>query len=286
MKTEIMYEVVPPSKRASKEYIAKVVDSLADALKRMRHVKEINIPEIVDENYCGIPYYRNLENREFGKILREKTQKEIIVNKVVAHFNPKTRFNEWLDESVKNYRIKKFIFVGGTFAFNYPGYNVLEANKIGSSRGLKVGNIMIPIRPNEGENLARKTANGSSFFTSQILFEAEHTIKTIMDYAENCRKQNFKPSTCYLSFSPVSDLEDIDFFKWLGVHFGEKNERRLRNAGNLSEESVKIVEEIYPEIVSKTESCGVPIALNIEQVTFHNLVYSEKLVEFFSENRF
>ena len=283
MKTEIMYEVVPPSKRVSKEYLAKVVSSLTDALKRMKQVKEINIPEIVDENYCGDPYYRNLENREFGKILREKIDKEIIVNKGVAHFNPKPKFNEWLDESIKNYGIRKFIFVGGTFAFNYPGYTVLEANKIGSAKGLKVGNIMIPTRPNEGENLARKTLAGASFFTSQILFESEHTIETIRRYAESCRKQNIKPNKIYLSFSPVSDLEDIEFFKWLGVYFGEKNEKRLKNAKNLAEESVRIVEEIYPEIISKTESLGVPIALNIEQVTFHNLPYSEKLVEFFSE---
>lgn len=283
MNPKIMYEVVPPSKRSSEQYMEKVINSLADSISRMKSVAMLDIPEIVEENYCGKPYHRNLDNREFASILKKRISKEIVINKVVPHFSPKLKFEEWLDETIENYEIDKFVFVGGTFKMDYPGPSVLEANKLAHSRGLMFGNIAIPTRPNEAANLAVKTAAGCGFFTTQILFEPEKISKVIKEYAEECRRQNLKPSKFYLSFSPISDIEDVEFFEWLGVHIDERTKLRLMQASNAGQESVRIVQETYSKIISQADGL-VPIGTNIEQVTLHNMQLSEKLVEWFTEN--
>ena len=283
MAQKIMYEVVPPSKRSSEQYREKVISSLADSLLRMKSVSILDIPEIVEENYCGKPYYKNVDNREFASILKKKISKEIVINKVVPYFNSKPKFEEWLDEAAREHKIDKFVFVGGTFRMDYPGPTVLEANQLAYSKGLEFGNIAIPTRPNEARNLAAKTAAGCKFFTTQILFDSEHISNVIIDYAEECRKQNLKPSKFYLSFSPISDIQDIEFFEWLGVHMDGRTKSRMMNAGNVGEESVKIVQEIYSKIISRAHGIA-PIGLNIEQVALHNLQLREKLVEWFTDN--
>ena len=283
MNQKIMYEIVPPSRRSSEQYREKAINSLADSLSRMKSVAMLDIPEIVEENYCGRPYYKNIDNREFASILKKRISKDIVINKVVPYFSTKPKFEEWLDETAKKHKIEKFVFVGGTFKMPYPGPSVLEANRLAHSKGLTFGNIAIPTRPDEAENLAAKTAAGCGFFTTQILFEPEKISNVIKNYAEECRKQNLKPSMFYLSFSPISDIWDVEFFEWLGVHIDEKTKLRLMQADNAGEESVTIVQEIYSKIVSQAGGI-VPMGVNIEQVALHNLQLSEKLVEWFSDN--
>jgi 5,10-methylenetetrahydrofolate reductase len=282
MNEKIMYEVVPPSKRSSEQYRERAINSIADSLSRMKPVGILDIPEIVEENYCGRPYYRNLDNREFASVLKKRISKDIVINKVVPYFNPKQKFEEWLDETAKNHKIDKFVFVGGTFKMDYPGPTVIEANRLARSKGLTFGNIAIPTRPNEAANLAGKTSAGCNFFTTQILLDSENISKVIIDYAEECRKRNLKPSRFYLSFSPISDIQDIEFFEWLGVHIDEATKLRLMRAANAGDESVKIAQDVYSKIISKTDGI-VPIGVNIEQVALHNLQLSEKLVDWFSD---
>ena len=283
MSKKIMFEVVPPMRKASPSYFEKVINGIIEIIDGMDSVKILNIPEIVDENYCGMPYYRNIDNREFGKLLREKCHKEILINKVVVHFNPKDHFNEWLDETINDFGIRHLVLVGGTFPVKYPGPTVLEANKLASGKNISLGNIVIPTRQNESDNLIRKTQSGCSFFTSQVLFEPETTIKMVKDYSLKCKELKLKPSTIFLSFSPLSDSADIDFLKWLGAYMDEATEKRLRKSTDMGKESLDICTESYLKIAHICKECKVPCKPNIEQITFHNLDLSRKMVEIFSD---
>lgn len=278
-----MFEVVPPTKRASQQYVEKVTNAVVESIKKMPQVSILNIPEIVDENYCGMPYYRNLDNLEFGKLLRDKCGKDILSNKVVVHFNPKEEFNKWLDNAVDSYGITNHIFVGGTYPLKYPGPTVLEANKIGSEKGISTGNIFIPTRPGEAEKLTNKTQSGCNFFTSQVLFEAQTTINAIKEYSDKCKQNSIKPSTFYLSFSPISDIQDIEFLKWLGASIDNKTESRFKNSRDIGKESLNIAKESYLKILSVCEENDVSCMPNIEQISFHNLKLSETMVQIFCD---
>lgn len=115
MNRDIIFEVIPPAKNVSSAYAEKFVDRIVSAIGGMDGIGALNIPEIVDENHTGMPFYRNADNREFGVVLRGKCKKEIIVNTVVGYYNNKDNkgsFEQWLDESADKYGIKDFVFVG------------------------------------------------------------------------------------------------------------------------------------------------------------------------------
>lgn len=279
MQDSIIFEVIPPGKSASETHVKKTADKIAEAIKETKGISTLNIPEIVEENHLGLPYYRNLDNREFGLLLREKCGKNLIINTVVAH-KPKDKFEKWLDESMNKYKIVNFVFVGAKInSIKYPGPSIIEANSIASKKNVNVGNILIPERENEAERMIIKTASGCNFFTSQVLFGTENIIKTLEDYSLKCEKSGLKPAKIFLSFAPVSSFEDIVFLRWLGVEIKQKTESRLKHSQNIGEESVKMISESLSEIFDyvQEKNIGIPLGLNIEYISLHNLELAKNL---------
>jgi len=274
MKHEIIFEVIPHTKNASDSYTKKIIDRIATTINEIKGVSLLNIPEIVEENHIGLPYYRNIDSREFGLMLRQTCKKDIMVNTVVVHHNPKEIFEQWLDESISKYNIKNFVFVGSKInSIKYPGPSITEANFIARNKKINFGNIFIPERENEADRLIRKTASGCNFFTSQVIFEPENVIKILDEYSIKCAECNLKPAKVFLSFSPVSNLEDISFVKWLGAEIKEKTEQKLKSSQNIGDESIEIIIKALNEICDFIDryKINIPLGLNIEYITLHNL---------------
>lgn len=279
MNNGMIFEVIPSTKTASESYTKKVLDKIADALNDMRNIDILNIPEIVEENHFGLPYYKNIDNREFGAMLRERCNKAIMVNTVVGHHSSKDSFEQWLDESINKYKIKNFVFVGQKInSFKYPGPSIVEANLIAKNKNVNFGNIFIPDRVNEADRLISKTASGCNFFTSQVLFEPENVIRVIKEYSIKCAESGIKPSKFFLSFAPLSTFEDINFIKWLGTEISEKTEKRLKAAQDIGNESIKVAVEALNKIYDSLDGIKIPLGLNIEYISLHNLELSKNLV--------
>ena len=280
MNKKIIFEVMPYPKTASESYANKITDKIAAAIKEMKNISVINIPEIIEENHVGQPYYRNTDTRNFGKILMEKTNKEIMINTVVVHHKSKVAFERWLDESVGKYGIRNFVFVGAKIpSISYPGPSVTEANLIAKEKRVNFGNIFIPDRHEEAERLIAKTKSGCNFFTSQVLFESDTAINVIQQYMEKCKNNNLKPAKFYLSLAPVGTKEDAVFIKWLGAEINEDTEKRLLDAKNIGEESIDLLSDLIKKIRKFSEgNDDVEIGLNIEYVMLHNLELAMELV--------
>ena len=280
MNNNIIFEVIPPSKMASGAYTNKLIDKVADTVNEIKNISMLNVPEIVDENHIGIPYYRNIDVRKFGKILMERCKKDIMVNTVVA-YHSKNQFGQWLDESINDYGIKNFVFVGQKInSIKYPGPSIIDANSIARNKKISFGNIFIPERENEADRLISKTSAGCNFFTSQVLFEPYNVLNVIKEYYTKCSKADLMPAKFFLSFSPVSNLEDIAFIKWLGAEIKEKTEKRLKSAQNFGEESIRVIIGVLDEIIDFFDKMDIkiPLGLNIEYVALHNLELSKNLV--------
>lgn len=281
MKSKIIFEVMPYPKTASESYANRIMDKVAAAIKEMENVSMLNIPEIVEENHNGQPYYKNVDAREIGKALGENCNKEIIVNTVVVHHKSKEVFEQWLDESIKKYGIMNLVFVGAKIpSIKYPGPSVTEANSIAKEKGVNFGNIFIPDRPEEAERLLDKTKSGCSFFTSQVLFDTDTAIDVIKQYMRKCIISNLKPAKFYLSLAPVGNEEDIVFIKWLGAEINEATEKRLLRSKNMGEESVELLLKLIRKIRDFSNyDKKVEIGLNIEYVLLHNLDLARDLVK-------
>ena len=281
MNKKLIFEVMPYPKTASESYANKIMDKVAAAITEMKNVSMLNIPEIVEENHIGQPYYRNTDTRKFGKILMEKMNKEIMINTVAVHHKSKMSFERWLDESIGKYGVRNFVFVGAKIpSIKYPGPSVTEANMIANKKGVNFGNIFIPDRPDEADRLISKTISGCNFFTSQVLFEADTAVSVIEEYLERCENNNLKPAKFYLSLAPVGNKEDVVFIKWLGAEINEDAEKRLLNSKNIGEESIELLSGLIKKIRRFNDGNNdVEIGLNIEYVVLHNLDLARDLVK-------
>ncbi len=281
MNKKIIFEVMPYPKTAPRSYADKITDKIVSAIKEIKNISILNIPEIVEENHIGQPYYRNADPRAFGKVLGEKCGKEIMVNTVVVHHKSKKYFEQWLGESIGKYGVKNFVFVGAKIpSIKYPGPGVTEANSIAKEKGVNFGNIFIPDRPEEAERLLSKTRSGCNFFTSQVLFEADTALNVIREYTEKCKNNNLKPTKFYLSLAPVGNKEDVVFIKWLGAEMKQETEKRLLSAKNIGEESVELLLKLIGKIRDFSNyDKKVEIGLNVEYIMLHNLDLARDLVK-------
>jgi len=275
---EVMLEVTPPSKRASRDAYEKALGRIASAVKITRAIDYINIPEILEENRNGIPLYKNADTREFGRRLSQMCGKRVILNKAVVFFPSKEGFGNWLDETVADFGITDIVLVGGsTGSRKYPGPSVVEANRLASLKaGVNIGNISIPQRENEAERMALKTQAGCKFFTTQIILEAGPVIRMLESYGRECVGRGLSPSPVFLSFAPASDADDIEFLKWLDVDVPSIVEARLLSSKSMGSESVSIAREVFSSIHghSKKNAGVVPISLNVEQISQHNFEFA------------
>ncbi len=276
-----MLEVTPPGKRATQEVVDRALERISSTVARIGCIDFINIPEILEENRGGIPLYKNASTREFGRRLFEMSKKRIIVNKVVVFLGSREKFEAWLDETTRHYGIWDFVFVGGSVSGRkYPGPTVIEANSIASKiPHAHIGNISIPQREGEVERLVSKTKSGCNFFTTQIILDPSPVVSLLENYDKECKRQGMGPSPFFLSFAPASDIDDVEFLEWLDVDVPLAVEKRLVGSARMGEESIKVAGEIFSDILShvKAKNIGVPISLNIEQVSHHNFELAEEM---------
>ncbi|MFH1258002.1 MAG: hypothetical protein ABIG96_06695 [Candidatus Micrarchaeota archaeon] len=284
---DMMFEVTPPPRRASAATVEKNIERISSAIAPLDFVKYINVPEVVEENRLGKPLFRNMDNREFGSLLSKKMQKEIVVNKITPHFKGEPEFLQWLNETVTAYGIRSIVFVGGSnSSIDYSGPSVIAANELASSKyPIEVGNISIPSRENECRRLLDKSIAKCSFFTTQVLFEAESVKSLLSEYGEECRKGNIEPSSYFLSFAPIADSYDLEFCKWLGAAIPADIERiLLENSSQTGEKSIRIAKSLFSDILGHCEqnSLDIPLGLNIEPLSMHNLELGVRMAKVLS----
>src|SRR3989442_9696042 len=153
----VVLEIVPPGRRASEKAVQSFVDRLREAIVSLRTLDAINIPEVLDENHAGQPFYRDMDPRDFATLLGGDLPADTIANKVVAHVPTPTALRRWIRESLERYRLRNFVFVGGNSSWGrYPGPTVIEANKIlpGSTPGrddVSLRDITIPQPGHQGD---------------------------------------------------------------------------------------------------------------------------------------
>src|SRR3970040_1229612 len=126
----IVLKVAPPTRRASEPTVRKFVKRVQEAVREIPRLDAVNIPEILDENHAGRPFYRNLSPRRFAGLLNIRFSLEPIANKVVVHLGGMGEFDAWAKESLDAYGLRNFVLVGGANGrVRYPGPTVALANE-------------------------------------------------------------------------------------------------------------------------------------------------------------
>lgn len=281
----LFFEPVPPTARAPEERVKRQLDDVGRLLARVPRVDAVDVPELIDENHEGRPYYRSSDPRAFAHRLAESTGLEAIVNKVVAHV-PVAELDTWAKESVAH-GVRTAVLVGGSSRYiPYPGPPVTEAVRrlapvLGAAGGA-VGNIAIPQRTGEAHRMLQKTKAGARFFTSQIVFDAESITRLIRSYGRLCRESDTPPATVLVSLAPIADEIDAEFVRWLGADLPEAAERTILNGdeSGASARSVKRSVAVWEEVLRGVVPDGreVPIGINVEQISTRHLASAGDLL--------
>jgi 5,10-methylenetetrahydrofolate reductase len=280
----ILFEAVPPPRRAAPQTVEQHLDRLREGLSGLKNLAALNVPEVLEENHAGRPYYRTWDAVEFASRFQQRgLGVDTVVNKVVVHMPSQGEFVRWARRSLEERGIHNFILVGGSSRLrHYPGPTVVEAcgmlshlfRRHGSREGV-VGTVAIPNRDNEAQRLFAKTLAGSSFSTTQILFDTAPLKGLLRDYGRLCERFEVPPATVLISVAPISDIHDLEFVRWLGADVPDVVEDRLFQGGPEAarEQSIELAIQVWREAVEfcARERLRVPLGLNVEEVSHHNL---------------
>ena len=270
----LFLEVTPPSARSPRHRGEEHRERVGALVREIPRVDLIDVPELIDENHEGRPYYRSGDVRAFSAGLATATDRPVAINKVVAHLESIHAVEAWARETVGQ-GIHHLVFVGGSSRFvPYPGPSVTEADRavlpIVRSVGGSIGNIAIPQRTGEAHRLLAKTRAGASFFTTQILFESAATEGMIREYDALCRRAGLAPAAVLLSFAPMVDEGDAEFVRWLGADIPEPTEREILSSdeGAGVERSIDHSLKIWRELNALLAAghVGVPLGVNVEEI--------------------
>src|SRR5437870_9186894 len=277
--TPVVLEIVPPGRRMSEKAVNAFVERVRDSVRSLENLNGVNIPEVLEENHAGQPFYRDLDPRDFAAMLGDLGV-DPIMNKVVAHVPSESVLRRWIRESVEDHGFRNFVLVGGNSSrVRYPGPTVVEANRIlrTVTKGrddIALGNITIAERDHEVDRLVEKTHAGCDFFTTQVLFAAEPMATVLRTYGKRCAAQGLKPATVLLSFAPVSDFQDLEFLAWLGASVTPRTEEALAASDerSLGRSSLELARTLWSHLSAAALQSrpAVPLGVNIEEVSLHN----------------
>jgi 5,10-methylenetetrahydrofolate reductase len=289
--TPLFFEPVPPTARTREERAEQRIAEVAKLVESVPRLDAIDVPELVDENHEGRPFYRTADPRAYARSLAERTDRALVVNKVVAYLDSGAAVERWARETVAS-GLRHLVLVGGTSRYiPYPGPPVAEANRlchpILAGVGGLLGNITIPYREGEAHRMLSKTRAGAGFFTTQLVFDGGPAIAMLREYDALCRRAGIPPASVLLSFAPLADEQDTEFIRWLGAELPEEFELAIvegTEAQGLARSRARAF-EVWNAVVEakRREDLSVPLGVNVEQISVRHFGAAGEMLRAFAE---
>ncbi len=232
-----LYSTTPPRQDSLPEKLHAIAEKLKARLSDL-NLDAINVYDIQDEPgrtqiSRPFPFLPIVDSREYAQILHNLTGREIINYKCVVHHS-RADFPAWLDRSWQQYGLRYLAFVGGSTSKRaYPGQTLSQAAQMTTAHqyDFVFGGVTLAERHlskgNEHLKLIEKSRWGMKFFTSQVVYQPEATIKLLQDYDRQCQELNLSPVRIILTFAPCGHPKTLQFLKWLGVNFPLETEREI-----------------------------------------------------------
>ena len=287
----LFFEPVPPPARTPLARVEERIAAVTHLVEAVPRLDAIDVPELVDENHEGLPHYRTGDPRSYALTLAERTSREVVVNKVVAHLPDIPSVERWARETVDR-GLRHVVLVGGSSRYiPYPGPPVAEADRlcrpVFADAGGSIGNIAIPQRSGEAHRMLAKTRAGAAFFTTQLLFDAVAVRDVLLRYDLLCRQASLPPAAVLLSVATIVDDEDAEFVRWLGADLPESAERAVLDGEEreAARRSADLALGVWDEVVrmARAERLTVPIGVNVEQISVRHLESAGTLLREFAQ---
>jgi len=156
--------------------------------------------------------------------------------------------------------------------FGHGGLEIVQHDK----NDWRVGGIILPERHrdkgDEHERVMQKAEAGATFFTSQVVYNADSAIWFLRDYDELCKERCKRPARIIFTFAPFGREDTARFLKWLGVEIPQGTEKRVLSRKDVKarvKESVDICRENLKRILHACQyyNIDVPLGVTVESVS-------------------
>lgn len=279
-----LYGTVPPRQSVPEDKVRKMAEKLVSEIEGLG-VDALVIYDVQEESgrtegERPFPYSPSRAPEDYVMILKEcmKTPIECIIYHALP-YHPKEYFTTFLKKVVDS-DSHAIVLVGGPSQYN--GYSVTDAAKIVQQNAetypLCIGGITLPERHTatgrEHLIVAAKVDQGISFFTSQVVYNADNAISFLQEYDMLCKNENKTPARIMFTFAPFGREETAVFLRWLGVELPEGTKKRVLSKGppkNCVDEAIQICRENLKRILYACTIYGIeiPLGFTTECVSKH-----------------
>lgn len=276
------YGTVPPRKTTPIAKVRKMAEDLIKEIEALG-VDALVIYDVQDEagrtgGERPFPFSPSLESESYVTLLREFM--EVPIECIVYHalpYHQREHFDEFL-ANVNAAKCNAIVLVGGPS--EHSQLSVTEAAEIvqKSQYNISVGGITLPERHTskgrEHELVAEKVNKGLSFFTSQVVYNADNAITFLQDYDVLCKAEGKTPARIMFTFAPFGREETAVFMRWLGVELPEGTKKRVLSKGAPTDcvgEAIQICRENLTRILNACEiyNIEIPLGFTCECVSKH-----------------
>lgn len=266
----------PPKASTAADKTARIAKKLLGRLNEIEYDGLI-VYDIQDESSRvaaerPFPFHSTLDPREYGQLLKQFAQQDVITYKSVAQRDA-TEFKSWLTQTAEEYQLANLVLVGSPSSNGDIKLSLPEAYQHLAEHSAKfyLGGVAIAERHakkgNEHLRLIEKSAQGCEFFISQAVYNAQATIDLLTSYARSCKQQGISPKRIILTFTPCGGEQTLEFMQWLGISVPEGSKYRILDAENPLNESIKICRDNLQQILQHCANLEIPLGLNVESLT-------------------
>ena len=219
------------------------------------------------------PFFPLLDSADYAERLLGELSVERIVYRCV-HRLPRADFVTWLNQTRARPRRSLSVLVGAPSRNTDPNaLRLSEANLLAKELApeLLLGGIAIAerhaTRGDEHERLIAKMEQGCRFFISQTVYDASSTKSLLSDYALLLASKQLPPVPILFTFAPCGSVKTLEFMKWLGITFPRWLENELRHSADPLEQSIRLCEQQFEEVLDFAARKNVPVGINVESVS-------------------
>jgi hypothetical protein len=275
----LLYGTTPPRADAPPERVLGAATRLAERVAELP-LDGLVVYDVQDESPRTavprpFPFLPTLEAPSYGKLLRELAGRPTITYKCVANETEES-WPTWLDTAAERDGVRHLSLVGLSSAKDARSCIPLgRASEIAAAHaaGFVLGGVAIAERHSpersESRRLIQKAARGVSYFISQAVYDASHTISMLADYAHDTAALGVAPRRIVLDFVPLGRPQTLAFIRWLGIAIPDETAEVILGDPAPLSRSIAVCRDILQRVLDQPYADQIPLGITVESVSIN-----------------
>lgn len=269
----LLFGLTPPRAAADDETVARAAARTLEQVEQLE-VDGLVLYDLDDESDRvaeprPFPYRPTMDPADYLKHWLTGYQGPTVVYRSVGKYDEAT-LRGWMDDQDGD---TMTVFVGASSPTK-PVKTTLKramALRTGHRPDLLLGGVAIPERHltsgTEHLRLRQKTADGCSYFITQVVYNPTAAKDLVSDYAYACYQDGVEPDPIIFTLSLCGSRKTLEFLQWLGINVPRWVQNELIYDHNPLQVSFEHCLVVAEEMAAFSRRLGVPFGFNVESVS-------------------